>query len=109
MQSNQLNKGMQASSRMTIRYFIAEKPVRNDQQQDCCLIVEVHAPGWIDDQLSQLAAEETIEGEFCKRLMLFPANKGEAHQLVQEESGVTYGYSELGSGDPLFWHLLPIV
>jgi hypothetical protein len=102
-------QSMQASSRIEVRYFIAEEPVRNDQQQDCCLIVEVHAPGWINDQLSRLAAEEAIEGEFDKRLTLFPANKDEAHQLVQEESGATHGYSELGSGDPLYWHLLPIV
>jgi hypothetical protein len=65
--------------------------------------------GWINDQLSRLAAEEAIEGEFGKLLTLFPANKDDAHQLVQEESGATHGYSELGSGDPLYWHLLPIV
>jgi hypothetical protein len=94
---------------MAIRYFMAEESVRNDQQQDCCLIVEVHAPDWIDDQLSWLAAEITIEGEFGRRLTLFPANKDEAHQLVQEESEATHGYLELGSGDALYWHLLPIV
>ncbi|HET9376083.1 MAG TPA: hypothetical protein VFO40_14000 [Chthoniobacterales bacterium] len=94
---------------MAIRYFMAEESVRNGQQQDCCLIVEVHTPDWIDDQLSWLAAEATIEAEFGRRLTLYPANKDEAHQLVQEESEATHGCLKLGSGDPLYWHLLPIV
>jgi hypothetical protein len=49
---------------MAILYFLAEEPVRNDEQQDCCLIVEVHAPDWINDELVRLAAEEAFEQEF---------------------------------------------
>jgi len=47
--------------KMAIRYFLAEEPIRNDEQQDCCLIVEVHAPDRVNEELVQLAAEEAIE------------------------------------------------
>jgi hypothetical protein len=36
---------------MAILNFLAEEPVRNDEQQDCCLIVEVHVPDWINEEL----------------------------------------------------------
>jgi hypothetical protein len=74
----------QLKTLMAILYFFSEEPVKNDEQQDCCLIVEVHAPDWIKDELIQLAAEEAIED-------------------------ATHGYLELGGGAPLFWHLLQIV
>jgi len=90
-------------------YLLAEEPVQNDQQQDCCLIVEVHAPDQINDQLVQLAAEEAIEGEFGKRLTLWSSNEDEAFQYLQAEPGATHGYLELGASVPLYWHLLPIV
>ena len=94
---------------MAILYFLAEEPVRNDQQQDCCLIVEVHAPDQIDDQLVQLAAEEAIEGKFGKRLTLWSADEDEALLYLQAEASATNGYLELGASVPLYWHLLPTV
>jgi hypothetical protein len=103
-----IEKGV-ASSRMAILYFLAEEPVKNDQQQDCCLIVEVHAPDRIEDQSVQVAAEEAIEGEFGKRLTLWPANDDEASRYLQSEAGATHGYLELATGLPLLWHILPIV
>jgi hypothetical protein len=44
-------------------YLLAEEPVQNQQQQDCCLIVEVHAPDGIDNQWVQQAAENAIKEE----------------------------------------------
>jgi hypothetical protein len=35
---------------MGFLYFSGEEPVQNDQQQECCLIVEVHAPGGVDNR-----------------------------------------------------------
>jgi hypothetical protein len=94
---------------MAILYFLGEEPIRNDQQQDCCLILEVRAPDQIDNELIRLAAEEAIENKFGKRLTLWSAHENEASQHLQAESGVTHGYLELGAGVPVFWHLLPIV
>ena len=79
-------------------YLLAEEPVQNDQQQDCCLIVEVHAPDQINDQLVQLAAEEAIEGEFGKRLTLWSTNEDEAFQYLQAEPGATHGYFNFPDG-----------
>jgi hypothetical protein len=94
---------------MAILYFFAEEPVRNDEQQDCCLIVEVHAPDSVNDELIQLAAEEAIEDAFGRRLTLWSADEDEASQHLQAVPDATHGYLELGGGAPLFWHLLPIV
>jgi hypothetical protein len=93
---------------MAIFYFIADEPVRNDEQQDCCLIVEIHAPDGVDDRWVQQAADDIIEEEFGKRLTLSPANKDEAFRYLQVEPDATHGYLEFGTGVPVFWHLLPI-
>jgi hypothetical protein len=45
----------QRNCRVAILYFLAEEPIQNRQQQDCCLIVEVHAPDRVDDQWVQQA------------------------------------------------------
>jgi hypothetical protein len=93
---------------MAILFFVVEEPIRNGQQQDCCLIVEVHAPDWINNGLVLLAAESAIEAKFGKRLMLLPAYEDEASQYLEADPGAARGSLTLGSGDPLFWHLLRI-
>jgi hypothetical protein len=50
------------------KYLLAEQPVQNPQQQDCCLIVKVHAPDQIYNQWVQEAAENAIKKEFGKGL-----------------------------------------
>ena len=92
---------------MAILYFLAEEPIPNRQQQDCCLIVEVYAPDRVDDQWVQQAAENAIEEEFGKALTLWSANEDEAFQYLRP--GATRGLLDLRSGVPLVWHLLPIV
>jgi len=66
------------SFRMAILYLLAEEPVQNHQQQDCCLIVEVHAPDEIDNQWVQQAAGNAIKEEFGKGLTLWSVNEDEA-------------------------------
>jgi hypothetical protein len=97
------------NSRMGILYFLAEEPIQNDQQQDCCLIVEVHAPDRVDDQWAQQAAENAIEEEFGKAFTLWSANEDEALQYLRSGPGVTQGLLDLANGVPLVWYLLPIV
>jgi hypothetical protein len=94
---------------VAILYFLAEEPIPNRQQQDCCLIVEVYAPDRVDDQWVQQAAKNAIEEEFGKALTLCSANEDEALQYLRPDPGTTRGLLELGSGVPLVWHLLPIV
>jgi hypothetical protein len=95
--------------RVAVLYFLAEEPIQDREQQDCCLIVEVHIPDRVDDQWIQPAAENAIEDAFGKRLTLWSTNEDEASQHLQAAPDATHGYLELGAGAPLFWHLLRIV
>jgi hypothetical protein len=99
----------QRNSRVAVLYFLAEEPIQNRQQQDCCLIVEVYAPDRVDDQWVQQAAENAIEKEFGKALTLWSANEDEALQYLRPDPGITRGLLDLGSDVSLVWHLLPIV
>jgi hypothetical protein len=93
---------------VAVRYFLAERSIQNYQQQDCCLVVEVRGHEWIDDELIRLAAEEAIDQEFGQRLTLWLADEDEATQYLQAHPDATRGSLTLGSGVPLFWHLLRI-
>jgi len=104
-----INVRLKRSAKNGNPLFLAEEPIRNDEQQDCCLIVEVQAPDRVNEELVQLAAEEAIEDAFGKRLTLWSANEDEASQHLQAAPDATHGYLELGAGAPLFWHLLRIV
>jgi hypothetical protein len=42
---------------VAILYFLAEEPIQDREQQDCCLIVEVHVPDRVDDQWVQPAGK----------------------------------------------------
>jgi hypothetical protein len=95
--------------RVAVRYFLAEEPIQNREQQDCCLIVEVHVPDRVDDQWVQQAAENAIEEEFGKALTLWSANEDEALQYLRPDPGATGGLLDLRSGVPLVWYILPIV
>ena len=100
---------LQRNCRVAILYFLAEEPIQNREQQDCCLIVEVHVPDRVDDQWVQQAAENAIEEEFGKALTLWSANEDEALRYLRPDPGATRGLLDLASGVPLVWHLLPIV
>ena len=62
-----INVRLNDQLKMAILYFLAEEPIRNDEQQDCCLVVEVNAPDRVNEELVQLATEEAIEDAFGKR------------------------------------------
>ena len=68
---------------MAILYFLGEEPVQNDQQQDCCLIVEVTAPDGIDSRWVHQAVENEIEEQFGKRLTLWSINEDEALHYLE--------------------------
>src|SRR5258705_2223219 len=95
--------------RAAVCYFLAEEPIQNREQQDCCLIVEVHVPDRVDDRWVQQAAENAIEEEFGKALTLWSANEDEALQYLRPDPGTTRGLLDLANGVPLVWHLFPIV
>jgi hypothetical protein len=97
------------NSRMAILYFLAEEPVQNHQQQDCCLIVEVHAPDGIDNQWVQQAAENAIEEEFGKALTLWSANEDEAFQYLETDPDATMGALNLSKNVSVIWNLARIV
>jgi hypothetical protein len=90
---------------MGILYFWAEEPVQNSQGQDCCLIVKVDAPNGIDDQLVQLGAQETIEGEFGKRLTLWAADEDEAVQYLETDPSPPRDALRLAAGVALFYQI----
>ena len=94
---------------MAILYFLGEETARNHQQQDCCLIVDVHAPDRDDDQWVQQAAENAIEEEFGKRFTLRYIKEDEALQYLEAMPDATHGALQLATGVALFYHLAQIV
>jgi hypothetical protein len=90
-------------------YLLAEEPVQNHQQQECCLIVEVRAPDGIDHQLVQLTIEDAIKEKFGKSLMLWPATEDEASQYLEADPGASTGALTLPSNVSVIWHLARIV
>jgi hypothetical protein len=49
---------------MAILYFLAVEPVQNHLQQDCRLIVEVHAPDGADIKWVHAEAETAMKEKF---------------------------------------------
>jgi hypothetical protein len=94
---------------MAILYFLGEEPVQNDQQQDCCLIVEVIDPDGIDSRWVQQAVENEIEEQFGKRLTLWSINEDEALHYLEAMPDATHGALQLATGVALFYHLARIV
>jgi hypothetical protein len=94
---------------MAILYFLAEEPIQNREQQDCCLIVEVYAPDRADDQWVQQAVENEIDEQFGKRLTLWSINEDEALHYLEAMPDATHGALQLATGVALFYHLARIV
>jgi hypothetical protein len=99
----------QRNCRVAILYFLAEEPIQNRQQQNCCLIVEVHAPDRVDDQWVQQAAENAIEGEFGKALKLWSANEDETLEYLEVDPGAITGVLNLSDNVTVIWYLVRIV
>ena len=90
-------------------YLLAEEPVQNRQQQDCCLIVEVHAPDGADIQWVHAEAEIAIKQELGEGIVLKPTTEQAASKYLEADPGATHGALELATGVPLFYHLARIV
>jgi len=64
---------------VAILYFLADEPVQNHQQQDCRLIVEVHAPDGADIQWAHAEAEIAIKEKFHEGFALkLPGHRSRA-------------------------------
>lgn len=90
-------------------YLLAEEPVQNHQQQDCCLIVEVHSPDEIDNQWVQQTLENAIKEEFGKGLTLWSVNEDEAFQYLETDPDATMGALNLSKNVSAIWNLARIV
>ena len=94
---------------MAILYFLADEPVQNHAQQDCRLIVEVHAPDgadikWIQAEAEIAMKEKLSEGE----IRLKPTTEQAASKYLDADPGATHGALNLATDIPLFYHLAPI-
>ena len=94
---------------MAILYFLADEPVQNHQQQDCRLIVEVHAPDGADTQWVHKDAEIAIKEELGEGFALKPTTEQAASKYLEADPGATHGALNLATGVPLFYHLARIV
>ena len=97
------------SLRMACLHFLADQPVQNHQQQDCRLVVEVHAPEGADNQWIQGVAENAIKQTFDNHLTLKPISQQAAARYLRDDSHPDHGSLNLTRGIPLLWHLVRIV
>jgi hypothetical protein len=94
---------------MAILYLLAEELVQNEQQQDCCLIVEVHAPDGIDNQWVQQTVESAIKEQFGQGLTLWSAHEEEAFHCLETDPDATMGALNLSKNVSVIWNLARIV
>jgi hypothetical protein len=66
---------------VAILYFLADEPVQNHQQQDCRLIVEVHAPDGADIQWVHAEAEIAMKEKFGEGFALKPTTEQAASKF----------------------------
>jgi len=86
--------------RVAVLYFLAEEPIQNREQQDCCLIVEVHVPDRVDDQWVQQAAENG--GRLATRGALARGHRGAGDAPRSRGAG----WLAVASLDPIFLQLV---
>jgi hypothetical protein len=94
---------------MAILYFLADEPVQNHQQQDCRLIIEVHAPDGVDIKWVHAEAEIAMKEKFGEGFALKPTTEQAAAKYLDADPGLTHGTLDLATGIPLFYHLARIV
>jgi hypothetical protein len=95
---------------MAILYFLADEPVQNHQQQDCRLIVEVHAPDGADIKWVHAEAEIAMKEKFGEGFALKPTTEQAASKYLEADPGApTHGALNLATDVPLFYHLARIV
>jgi hypothetical protein len=95
---------------MTLLYFLAEEPVKDSQQQDCCLIVEIsRSLGAADKQWVKQLAKNALKEKFSKKLTLWSVNEDEALQYLKADSGASTGALILPNNISVIWHLVRII
>jgi hypothetical protein len=94
---------------MAILYFLADEPVQNHLQQDCRLIVEVHAPDEADIKWVHAEAEIAMKEKFGEGFTLKPTTEKAAAKYLEADPGATHGSLNLAADVPLFYHLARIV
>ena len=82
---------------MAILYFLADEPVQNHQQQDCRLIVEVHAPDGADIKWVHAEAEIAMKEKFGEAFALKPTTEQAASKYLEEDPGTTHGALNLAT------------
>jgi hypothetical protein len=101
--------GRGPSSRVAILYFLADEPGQNHEQQDCRLIVEVHAPDGADIKWVHAEAEIAMEEKFGEGFALKPTTEQAASKYLEADPVATHGALNLATDVPLFYHLARIV
>jgi hypothetical protein len=81
--------GRGPSSGVAILYFLADEPVQNDQQQDCRLILEVHASDGADIQWVHAEAEIAMKEKFGEGFALKPTSEQAASKYLEADPGAT--------------------
>src|SRR5258708_27544049 len=92
---------------MAILYFLADEPVQNHAQQDCRLIVEVHAPDGADIKWVHAEAEIAMKEKFGEGFALKPTTEQAASKYLEVDPGATHGALNLATDVPLFSVLPP--
>jgi hypothetical protein len=72
------------------------------------MIIEVHAPGLVDDHWVQQEVGNAIEEEFGKRLTLWSVDEDEAFEYWDVDPGATTGALDLSNNVSVIWHLARI-
>jgi len=76
---------------VAILYFLADEPVQNHEQQDCRLIVEVHAPDGADIKWVHAEAEIAMKEKFGEGFALKPTTEQAASKYLEADPGATHG------------------
>jgi hypothetical protein len=72
------------------------------------MIIEVNAPGLVDDRWVQQEVGNAIEEEFGKRLTLWSVDEDEAFEYLDVDPGATTGTLDLSNNVSVIWHLARI-
>jgi hypothetical protein len=100
---------------MATLYLLADEPVKNQQQQDCHLVVIIYAPDGSDSGALRKEAEnkikEGVDKKFAlgERFELRFTDKDTASEYLRADPGHAKGSLNSASTVPVIWHIARIV
>jgi len=94
---------------MATLYLLADKTVKNPQEQDCRLVVIIYAPDGSDSGALRKEAENKIKEGVDKRFALRFTDKDTGSEYLQADPGHAKGSLNLASTIPVIWHIARIV